>query len=105
MKSNKAAGLDSAITAEALKGGGDTMSNVIHGFCSEVHSTLTPPNQWTTKLITPTPKKGDLTIMTNYRGTSLMSISAKVYNKILLNRIQIHVDPILRKNQAGFRKG
>ena len=43
--------------------------------------------------------------MTNYRGISLLSIAAKVYNKILLNRIRDHVDPILRKNQAGFRPG
>ena len=43
--------------------------------------------------------------MTNYRGISLLSIAAKVYNKILLNRIRDEVDPILRKNQAGFRPG
>ena len=43
--------------------------------------------------------------MTNYRGISLFSIAAKVYNKILLNRIRDEVDPILRKNQAGFRPG
>ena len=34
-----------------------------------------------------------------------MSIAAKVYNKILLNRIRPHLDPLLRKNQAGFRPG
>ena len=32
--------------------------------------------------------------MTSYRGISLMSIAAKVYNKILLNRIRAHLDPI-----------
>ena len=41
--------------------------------------------------------------MTNYRRTSLLSIRAKVYDKILFNRIRDHVDPILRSNQAGFR--
>ena len=50
-------------------------------------------------------KKGDLSQMTNYRGISLLSIRAKVYNKILFNRIRDYVDPILRKNQAGFRPG
>ena len=43
--------------------------------------------------------------MTNYRGITLMSIAAKVYNKILLNRIRPHLEPLLRKNQAGFRPG
>ena len=105
MKSNKAAGLDCAITAEALQGGGEAIANVIHHFCSEVYTNLSPPSQWTTSVIVPLPKKGDLSLMTNYRGISLLSIAAKVYNKILLNRIRDEVDLILRKNQAGFRPG
>ena len=104
MKTNKAAGLDCAITAEALQGGSDAMADVIHCFCAEVYSNLTPPDQWITSVIVPLPKD-DLSLMTNYRGISLLSIAAKVYNKILLNRIRDEVDPILRKNQAGFRPG
>ena len=69
------------------------------------HWNLTPPNQWITSIIVLLPKKGDLSLMTNYRGISLLSIAAKVYNKILLNRIRDEVDPILKKNQAGFRPG
>ncbi|XP_033127478.1 uncharacterized protein LOC117125175, partial [Anneissia japonica] len=34
-----------------------------------------------------------------------MSIAAKVYNKILINRLRPHIDPVLRNNQAGFRSG
>ena len=105
MKTNKAAALDCAITAEALQGGGEAMADVIHCFCAEVYSNLTKPDQWITSVIVPLPKKGDLSLMTNYRGISLLSIAAKVYNKILLNRIRDEVDPILRKNQAGFRPG
>ena len=40
-------------------------------------------------------EEGDVTLMTNYRGISLMSTAAKVYNKILLNRICDDIDPIL----------
>ena len=105
MKTNKAAGLDCAITAEALQAGGGSMVNMIHDFCTEVYTTASPPQQWTTNIIVPLPKKGDLSQMTNYRGITLMSIAAKVYNKILLNRIRPHVDPTLRSNQAGFRSG
>ena len=43
--------------------------------------------------------------MTNYRGISLMLIAAKLYNKMLLNRIVPHIEPLLRKNQNGFRRG
>ena len=81
MKTNKAAGLDRAITAEALQGGGDAMADVIHCFCAEVYSNLTPPDQWITSVIVPLPKKGDLSLMTKYRGISLLSIAAKVSTK------------------------
>ena len=89
--------------AEALQGGGDTMAEALRNFCSELFSTLKPPEQWVTNAIIPLLKKDDLTQI-NYREISLMSIAAKVYNKILLKRLPCHIDPILRKNQAGFRK-
>ena len=34
-----------------------------------------------------------------------MSIAAKVYNRVILNRIRAPIDAILRKSQAGFRVG
>ena len=43
--------------------------------------------------------------MTNYRGISLMSTMAKLFNRVLLNRIRPAVDRVLRPNQAGFRPG
>ena len=58
MRTNKAAGLDCGITAEALQGGGDSMVDIIHSFCVEVFTTLKPPRQWITNLIIPLPKKG-----------------------------------------------
>ena len=104
VKFKKAAASDCTITAEALQGGGDQMVDVIHAFCVEVYTKLSP-RQWVTNVIIPLLKKGDLSLMTNYRGISLMSIAAKVYNKILLYRIRPHVDPLLRSNQAAFRPG
>ena len=66
-----------------------------------------PPSWWISNIILPLriPKKGSLYEMTNYGGITLMSIAAKVYNRILLNRIRPFVDPTLRHNQAGFRTG
>ena len=43
MKTNKAAGLDRAITAKVLQGGGDLMIDTIHAFCSEVYTNMSPP--------------------------------------------------------------
>ena len=39
-----------------------------------------------------------------YRGITLSGIATKIYNSMLLNRIQPEVDKVLRKNQTGFRK-
>ena len=53
---------------------------------------------------TPFPKKGDLGLTKNYRGITLTSIAAKIYNALLRNRIEPKIDNILRKNQNGFRR-
>ena len=55
--------------------------------------------------IIPIPKSGDLGYTTKYRGISLTSISAKITNKKILNRIQPQLNPHLRPNQNGFRPG
>ena len=34
-----------------------------------------------------------------------MAIAAKIYNKMILNRLVPFVGPLLRKNQNGFRRG
>ena len=44
-----------------------------------------------------------MALVKNYRGITLTAISAKIYNLLLLNRIRPKVDPILRRNQNGFR--
>ena len=54
--------------------------------------------------ILPFPKKGDLGLAKNYRGITLTSIAAKIYNALLRNRREPKIDNILRKNQNGFRR-
>ena len=56
------------------------------------------------KLI-PIPKKGDLSLGSNYRIISLTSLVAKTYNCMILNIIRPHLDWHLRTNQNGFRSG
>ena len=52
--------------------------------------------------ILPFPIKGDLRLAKNYRGITLTSIAAKVYNAPLCNRIEPKIYYVLRKNQNGF---
>ena len=54
--------------------------------------------------ILPSPKKGDLELAKNYRGITLTSIAAKIYNALLRNRIEPKIDNIFRKNENGFRR-
>ena len=60
--------------------------------------------RWTKGCILPFPKKGDLGLAKNYRGITLTSIAAKIYNALLRNSIEPKIDNILRKNQNGFRR-
>ncbi|CAF0980581.1 unnamed protein product [Brachionus calyciflorus] len=105
LKNGKSPCIDSCMVSEVLKYGGDFIRTLIHEVCVNVYNNYKAPKQWTKNLIFPIPKKGNPQLMTNYRGITLMSIAAKVHNKVLLNRIIPIVDQVLRRNQAGFRKG
>ena len=63
-----------------------------------------PIDRWMKGCILPFPKKDDLGLAKNYRGITLTSIAAKIYNALLRNRIEPKIDNILRKNQNGFRR-
>ena len=50
------------------------------------------------------PKKGDPRLDKNYRGITLTSIAAKIYNALQRYRIEPKIDNILRKKQNGFQR-
>ena len=102
LKSSKAFGPDN-IPAIIWKD--EIFHNLLLKLCNFCLINKTCPESWRTSQIIPVPKKGDLTLVTNYRGISLMPIAAKIYNKLLLNRLLPKVEPLLRKNQNGFRAG
>ena len=99
LKGGKACGLDE-IPAEVWKL--PDFHQLLLQFCNKVYN-KNPIERWTEGCLLPFPKKGDLGLTKNYRGITLTAVSAKIYNLLLLNRIRPHVDPILRKNQNGFR--
>ena len=61
------------------------------------------PMQWSTCQIMPIPKSGNLNKVDNYRVIAISVIALKITNKMILNRIQPIIDPLLRHNQNGFR--
>ena len=64
-----------------------------------------PPWQWTTNIIIPVTKKASAKYMDNYKGITLMSVAAKIYNRMLLNKIYDPVNLLLPPEQSGFRRG
>ena len=63
-----------------------------------------PIDRWLEGCILSFPKNSDLGLAKNYRGITIISIAAKIYNAVLRNRIEPKIDNILRKNQKGFQR-
>ena len=59
-------------------------------FCNRALTENDKPDLWSFMNIIPVPKSGDLSNTNNYRGISLICIVAKIYNRLILNRIQCH---------------
>ena len=60
---------------------------------------------WSKSIINPVPKKGDPSEPQNHRGIALIPTTAKIYNRVLLNRIRPHLEPLLRTNKNWFQPG
>ena len=100
IKNRKAAGLDE-IPPEVWKT--RQFDDILLRHCNAVYN-QNPIDGWMKGCILPFPKKGDLRLAKNYRGITLTSIAAKIYNALIRNRIEPKIDNILRKNQNGFRR-
>ncbi|CAH8651467.1 unnamed protein product [Schistosoma guineensis] len=100
IKSGKAAGPDN-IPAEALKSDIEVTIDMLHLF-KKIWGEEQVPMDWKGHLIN-IPKK-DLSKCENYRGITLMSVSGKFFNGVLLNRMKDAVDAQLPDQQVGFRE-
>ena len=61
------------------------------------------PAEWTLAHIVAVPKKPGTAKVKEHRGISILSCAAKLYNRLLLNRLLTVIDPFLRHEQNGFR--
>ena len=96
----KACGLDNMVT-EVLKL--TELHPLLLGILNHVWVTKRPPSEWLTSVLVPILKKGSASDCNNYRGIALMSVAAKLYNKILQKRLAIGLDTYLRSSPNGFR--
>ncbi len=102
MSNNKAVGLDE-ISAEILKL--DELHPIFCIIMNNIYNSNITPKLWKESLLIPVFKKGNISDCNNYRGIALMSVFAKLFNRILLMRIRSVLDSKLRINQNGFRPG
>ena len=103
LRNHKAPGTDS-IPAEVYKAAPILAEKLQKLFCS-IWSQERFPQEWQDSVILPVFKKGDRTECKNYRGISLMSIAAKIFAMILLNRFRKVRNERTHPNQSGFRAG
>ena len=100
IKNRKAAGFDE-ILPEVWKT--RQFDNTLLRHCNAVYN-LNPNDWWMKGSHLPFLKKGDLVLAKNYRGITLTSIAAKIYNALQSNSIEPRIDNILRMNQNGFKR-
>ena len=89
IKNRKAAGLDE-IPPEVWKT--RQFDDILLRHCNAVYN-QNPIDRWMKGCILPFPK--------NYRGITLTSIAAKIYNALLRNRIEPKIDNILKKTKMA----
>ena len=104
LKRNKSSGID-GVLSEMIKDGGDVLHNCLLAIVNLmlVHYL---PKQLPAGLITAVYKSGDKGDMSNYRGSTVLLVIAKLFAMILDHRIAVWAEGegIKAKGQAGFRK-
>ena len=103
---NKAPGTD-AIPAEVYKAGGLPMAEKLTElFQCMWRKEAIPQDLKDASIIHLYKRKGNPQVCDNHRGISLLSIAGKILTKILLNRLNAHLDQagLIPESQCGFRK-
>ena len=83
MKKYKAPGADN-IQAELLRYGDDVLLDELQDLYRHIWEEEKIPNIWRKCIITIVPKSGDLSFCSNNRGITILSVSLKLFNRILI---------------------
>ena len=79
------------------------LDNILLDMCNSSLMDRDMADQWSLMNIVPVFKSGCMLDPNNYRGISLAPVAAKLYNRLILNRIRPALEPHMRYNQNGFR--
>lgn len=104
LKNDKAPG-DDGITTELLRAGGKPVLVVLQRLFNAVILEGISPKAWRRRVVVLFFKKGDNTLLKNYRPISLLSHVYKLFSRVITNRLERRFDDFQPPEQAGFRKG
>nr|VZI41450.1 unnamed protein product [Spirometra erinaceieuropaei] len=105
LSSGKAPGSD-AIPAEVYKHGGPQLMDHLTALFQEMWRQGEVPQDFKDATIVHLYKrKGNRQVCDNHRGISLLNIAGKIFARILLNRLNNHLEQgLLPQSQCGFRR-
>ncbi|KAL5251687.1 hypothetical protein ACHWQZ_G014732 [Mnemiopsis leidyi] len=103
LKNHKSPGVDE-ITNEQLKYGGSGLIDRLECLFRRAWESENVPEDWVKGIVVIVPQKGDTSYCSNNRGIALRSIASKLYQIVILRRINAGLEQLLRENQCGFRK-
>nr|VZI49164.1 unnamed protein product [Spirometra erinaceieuropaei] len=105
LSSGKAPGSD-AIPAEVYKHGGPLLMDHLTALFQEMWRQGEVPHDFKDATIVHLYKrKGNRQVCDNHRGISLLNIAGKIFARILLNRLNNHLEKgLLPESQCGFRR-
>lgn len=104
MRSGRAGGID-GVTADMLKSEMKYGPALLTSIFEEIWDSETTPEDWKTGLIAKLPKKGDMSDCNNWRGITLLSLTSKVFSRVIFKRLLEALQTVLRQEQAGFLPG
>jgi hypothetical protein len=105
VKLGTASGYDN-IQPELLKHTGPRAQSWLARFFTHILATKKLPKIWKRAKVIALPKPGkDHNLPSSYRPISLLSVSYKLLERLILNKIMPSVENVLSVDQAGFRPG
>ena len=103
LKNHKSPGVD-GITNEQLKYGESALIGQLERLFKKVWEEEEIPEDWLKGVIIVIGKKGDTSYCGNNRGITLRATASKLLQMILLKRLDVGMECLLRENQCGFRR-
>ena len=107
LKDKSCYGFDN-IPLKVLRDGAEILAPVFHELMNKIYDQKVVPEKWRTSRILPLHKKGDRKLIENYRPISNLCASSKIFEKLILRRLQEVEDEIGNDlsgtTQHGFKR-